>query len=406
MGEITATVMDAVDSRAYECLLPDDEQLSSLAARLADLLHFPVVGPDNCPLDYGFIVKGGDILDTDATLGELELRNGVVLRLVPEVVAGQDATHTPAADSPASPRQRTMLDLIKITEIKPPVDEIESHGRLDVRMDACVHREIEAFARRNPNSECAGLLLGEIGLEGAERVAYITAMASATRAVGSRTSVKMTLDAWASALRVRDRDYAHLRVLGWFHTHAGWGVFLSDSDVFIHRHFFSDPNMVAYVLDPTVGRDGFFCWREGKISLCSSFGLVCTPQDAGLAGYRKKRGRPIRKYFAGVLATICLAAGLYFGVPRLVHLAAAPVRQPVTVVQNEAPTARVATRETDIIFIISGGETLWSLCDQTYEEGWLAPALARYNKISVRGTLTIGQKIKLPSKEVLHKMQR
>jgi proteasome lid subunit RPN8/RPN11 len=58
--------------------------------------------------------------------------------------------------------------------------------------------------------------------------------------------VKITHDAWESMLRVRDLEYPDLRVLGWFHSHAGWGVFLSDPDVFIHRHFF--PRKIADLL--------------------------------------------------------------------------------------------------------------------------------------------------------------
>ncbi|MCL5104299.1 MAG: hypothetical protein M1133_09315 [Armatimonadetes bacterium] len=401
MGEIAATVTDALDSRMYECLLPDDEQLSSLALRLADMLQFPVVGPDNCPLDYGFIVKGGDLLDPDSDFAELNPSKPIVLRLVPVLVAGSDSTETPALASPASPRQRTMLSSIKAIEIDPPDEFVDIRRRFDVRMDASVHREIGVFACGNPNIECAGLLLGEIGDEHGERVTHITAIAPATKAVGTRTSVKMTLHAWESALLVRDREYPELGVVGWFHTHAGWGVFMSESDVFIHRHFFSNQNMVAYVLDPTVGRDGFFCWHDGSIGLCPSFGLVCMPEDIRHPESRWKPGRICWSWLAGVAGCVALAVGLFFAIPRLVHPVAAPEEHPAPVVRAKP----LASTETDIIVTISGGESLWGLCSQTYGDGSLAPALAKYNRIGVRSTLSIGQTIKLPPREMLRKMQ-
>ncbi len=131
----------------------------------------------------------------------------------------------------------------------------------------------------NRMTECAGLLLGTVQVEDGIRVIHIKAVIPALDAEGSRTNVRITLKAWESMLSIRDKDYSDFRVLGWLHTHAGWGVFLSDADVFIHRAFFSDKNMVAYVMDPTIGKDGIFYWRQDKIALAPSFGLVGSPEE-------------------------------------------------------------------------------------------------------------------------------
>ena len=49
-------------------------------------------------------------------------------------------------------------------------------------------------------------------------------------------------------------------MVGWYHTHPGWGVFLSGMDTFICDHFFNKPLDVALVIDPCQHERGFFQW--------------------------------------------------------------------------------------------------------------------------------------------------
>ena len=98
MAQIPATVSDVSDIRAYECLLPDDVSVSRLVARLVELTRMPVVGPDNFPLNYGLVVKGGALLDSECDLAELSLPHDLRLRLVPAGAAAE--TIDPLAGMP------------------------------------------------------------------------------------------------------------------------------------------------------------------------------------------------------------------------------------------------------------------------------------------------------------------
>jgi hypothetical protein len=49
-------------------------------------------------------------------------------------------------------------------------------------------------------------------------------------------------------------------MVGWYHTHPDWGVFLSGLDMFICDNFFNKPLDVAYVIDPCRGDRGMFQW--------------------------------------------------------------------------------------------------------------------------------------------------
>ena len=53
-------------------------------------------------------------------------------------------------------------------------------------------------------------------------------------------------------------------IVGWYHTHPGFGIFLSGMDQFIHHNFFTQLWHVALVLDPLARRSGFFSWDRSK----------------------------------------------------------------------------------------------------------------------------------------------
>ena len=399
MGQIAATVTDAVDSRIFECLLPDDEELASLASRLAELLHYPVRGPDDYPLEYCFIVKHGGLLPQKSVLGELDLPAPLIMRLVPEISAGADFSYTDAFEKP---RQRTMLAPIRVWDVTPK-DDIEESSGFDIWIDSSVRKQVERFAREDQHTECAGLLLGGVSVEGNQRVAHITAAIPARQAVGSRTNVRITHGAWESMLGVRDSSYPDARVLGWFHTHAGWGVFMSDSDVFIHTRFFAHPDMVSYVLDPTSERDAFFHWRKGNLAVIGSYGIAYSPgwqidkpdEDAPRIDWRRHI-----KWVLRLAAVIAVIVGTY------ALITSSVARNQRLAAQRQAASAAAikSAAQSETIYTVTGGETLWRLCMQTYGDGSLAGPLARYNHLKSSRRLDIGAELRLPSREVLRSL--
>ena len=413
MGQIVVTVSDISDIRAYECIMPDDVSVSRLVARLVELTHMPVVGPDNFPLNYGLVVKGGTLLDSECVLAELALPHDVWLRLVPEIIVTQDDGQADPDSESATQTREEDFD-IRISEPMALLHDVDLGLPPDVRIDAPVHREIEQFAEEDRNRECGGLLLGSVSAEAGERVIHIAAAVPAEGAVGTKSSLKITLEAWEEILAVRDTKYDDLSVLGWFHTHAGWGVFMSDPDVFFHRHFFAHPNMVAYVLDPTSARDGFFYWHEGKISMCPSYALVGTTKEATGRRHPVKAGRARPDLRDGVIAAlVVLALYLGFSRPPPVNQAAREIaKPPVSATQEAAPaqaTARIVPEEIgskDRIYAMRDGDNPWTICSRVYGDARLASALVKYNGLKSHTRLQIGQQIRLPPKEVLQKIAR
>src|SRR5260370_28351362 len=61
-----------------------------------------------------------------------------------------------------------------------------------------------------------------------------------------------------------------MKIVGWYRSHPGFGVFLSEHDLFIQENFFSGPHQVAWVYDPHTDEEGCFGWVGGKTEKLSS----------------------------------------------------------------------------------------------------------------------------------------
>lgn len=130
-----------------------------------------------------------------------------------------------------------------------------------------VLEEILEFSEGDLSREVGGFLLG--GLH-TDRVLYVEvrhflpALAAESRAA----SLTFTHETWASMTRQVEREYPDEMVVGWQHTHPGFGIFLSGYDLFIHRNFFNHPWQIAMVVDPKRHELGFFQWRNDKVEDC------------------------------------------------------------------------------------------------------------------------------------------
>lgn len=61
-----------------------------------------------------------------------------------------------------------------------------------------------------------------------------------------------------------DKTHSGKRILGWYHTHPNFGIFLSEQDQFIQQSFFNLAFQVALVYDPVRKVHGVFSWRDSK----------------------------------------------------------------------------------------------------------------------------------------------
>ena len=138
----------------------------------------------------------------------------------------------------------------------------------DVFIEEPALRAAQAHALSSPTREVAGVLVGprpEKQPDGRYRV-HISDTIIAKHTVMQGASVTYTPESWRymnDQLLLRYPDETSIMV-GWYHTHPGFGIFLSGMDLFIHQNFFTQIWHVALVLDPRARSAGFFGWDRQR----------------------------------------------------------------------------------------------------------------------------------------------
>ena len=91
MGEIKIEVWDATGNKRQLVEVPADAEVNRLIAVLIDRMSLPRNSPDGQLMSYKFHHKasGRQLLDTE-TLVSANVQDGDILRLQPEITAGQD----------------------------------------------------------------------------------------------------------------------------------------------------------------------------------------------------------------------------------------------------------------------------------------------------------------------------
>lgn len=139
-----------------------------------------------------------------------------------------------------------------------------SWAAVDIFIEEPALRAAQAHALSSPSREVAGVLVGprpEKQPDGRYNV-FITDTIIAKHTVMQGASVTYTPESWRymnDQLWQRYPDESAIMV-GWYHTHPGFGIFLSGMDQFIHQNFFTQTWHIALVLDPIAKTSGFFCW--------------------------------------------------------------------------------------------------------------------------------------------------
>ena len=91
MGKLNLVIVDTTGSKEQEATLPDDVPISKVIDKLVEVLYLPAVNTAGVPITYKFLHKatGRHLLD-NLTLAQCDVKNGDVLRLIPEITAGAD----------------------------------------------------------------------------------------------------------------------------------------------------------------------------------------------------------------------------------------------------------------------------------------------------------------------------
>jgi proteasome lid subunit RPN8/RPN11 len=195
--------------------------------------------------------------------------------------------------------------------------DVRSINEKDLRKAPCpaakqefrVFLSEEAFDRAvargdsDTTREIGGVLVGEVLRDDAGPYLRIEGTIDALHAEEKGAELTFTHATWDHIHKEMDDKHKDKRVVGWYHTHPGFGVFLSDRDQFIHKSFFNLPFQVAFVYDPRSREHGMFTWHESDVWRARRYWIGAREQvwdgpriasDAGATPTRKsgKSGKP------------------------------------------------------------------------------------------------------------------
>jgi proteasome lid subunit RPN8/RPN11/LysM repeat protein len=247
----------------------------------------------------------------------------------------------------------------------------------------------EDHVRSDVTREVGGVLVGHI----AEGTTSVTAVIPALKAVGATSHVTFTHDVWEDVLATLDRDHSGSKIVGWYHSHPGFGLFLSEYDKFAHDNFFPDPGMTALVIDPIAGEGGWF-FREGDdLQLTGEFKVapVARPTSVGTSSTPTLAPRILAG--AGVLLLGFVVGFVYRGPgqtqPRqnsadstqLAEALASNADLRHRIELLKASSTPASNTEPPHTYVVKRGDTLWAIAERELGSGYEWPKIARVNHI-------------------------
>jgi proteasome lid subunit RPN8/RPN11 len=151
----------------------------------------------------------------------------------------------------------------------------KNQKRLPLIFHAEVLQRIRQHARSSMEAEICGVLIGLIR----DGQVVVNASIEGEHATSGGAHVTFTQETWEHIYRTKDRQFPHQKIIGWYHSHPGFGIFLSEYDTFIHENFFSAPHQVAWVYDPHSDEEGCFAWDKGKLKRLKTITVVNPKAD-------------------------------------------------------------------------------------------------------------------------------
>jgi proteasome lid subunit RPN8/RPN11 len=126
-------------------------------------------------------------------------------------------------------------------------------ARLRIAVDRSAYAELIAHAKESLEKEICGVLVGSVCEDDQGPFVQVTAIIRGTAANQGSTHVTFTQETWNHIHQTLDREFADRQMVGWYHSHPGFGVEFSEMDIFIQKNFFSGPQQIALVIDPLSG---------------------------------------------------------------------------------------------------------------------------------------------------------
>lgn len=283
------------------------------------------------------------------------------------------------------------------------------HDSVQVYIKQDVYKRIEKFAKEEMSKEVGSILIGDYVDEKDRKTVVISNYIEAKYTDASASTLTFTHETWDYVYKEKDKKYPDKKIVGWQHTHPGYGIFLSNYDVFIQENFFNLPWQIAYVVDPIADTRGFFEWKNEKVAKMSGFYVY---DEIGREIKISEKAKPVKKHFSittiilSFLLLVSLLVSVSFGIEKnnvmdRLNEALAMISQQSNTQMNETPSVVEQKLPKDVetfkVYVVQDGDYLESICKQ-HNLDYMSniQKIMRINSITDVNKIYVGQKLYLP----------
>lgn len=266
---ILVNLGDHTGNTSHEAKMDENAPVERLIPAIITALQLPMTDNAGRPITY-HLGHNNRRLPENETLATAGVQTGDTLTIVPEMTAG--------SQSDSVMRSEAFLPLVILT---PGVQQRKTvsgfpaqyhaefqSAQVQISLRSGVLNHIWQQAKAHMEQEIGGLLVGTVYEEDGQFLVEVEKALEAEHTQAGSGFVTFTEQAWLKMLQQRN-DYPDLFVTGWYHSHPGFGIYLSSSDEFIHRNFFGNqPWYLALVVDPFSDEWGIFTLENEKIKRC------------------------------------------------------------------------------------------------------------------------------------------
>ncbi len=249
----------------------------------------------------------------------------------------------------------------------------------------------------------------------------------------------------------QEAHYPELQIVGWIHTHPGFGTFLSQNDRQQHMEFFPEPWQIALVVDPQNMARGLYQFMDGEPQQLSGYYLAELPparavlKRSGGSGRRSRRRKVNYPRFAvAVLVLLFIMTGVGYGGLMLWDYLQLPnasssnngdgrsantaqptapapppaeeLARPVTPSPQPAPTQPTpagnqgesvaeepATEQQEVLasneYVVQPGDNLWAISASELGDGSRFREILELNNLNENTVLQVGMVLRIPESE-------
>ena len=286
------------------------------------------------------------------------------------------------------------------------------HDSVQVYIKQDVYKRIEKFAKEEMSKEVGSILIGDYVDEKDRKTVVISNYIEAKYTDASASTLTFTHETWDYVYKEKDKKYPDKKIVGWQHTHPGYGIFLSNYDIFIQENFFNLPWQIAYVVDPIADTRGFFEWKNEKVAKMSGFYVY---DEIGREIKISEKAKPVKKHFSittiilSFLLLVSLLVSVSFGIEKnnvmdRLNEALAMISQQSNIQVNETPDIKEQELPDDVeafkVYVVQEGDYLECICKQ-HNLDYMSniQKIMRINSITDVNKIYVGQNLYLPINE-------